>query len=360
MECPNCKCSNPEGKKFCNDCGVQLNPSQYVSIPDLNRQIRAAIKEELRDQKVVEVEITELVISRIAGWARLLGYFAGVPLTILVLVLGGFGIKKYTDLWSLANAAEQKVKPVVDQAQNQANDLSEKTKRLKDEGDKVEKQLSELEPQIAAIKASSEKLSTLESTVNTRFSVLQKTLDQKVAGLENQVVEIKRAIVPGKERWPVKTGSDDDASQVSETPIVTTVEEMVKLLPPANLALFQNSRVHPVELNVYTIVASIARYKLEADGDYHLVLQGRSGATMVAEIPDADPIFVPSSSRWAKQIAIVRKQFEEKLKLGQDTKIANVRVKVTGIGYFDLRHGQMGMSANGIELHPVIAIDFLE
>jgi hypothetical protein len=31
---------------------------------------------------------------------------------------------------------------------------------------------------------------------------------------------------------------------------------------------------------------------------------------------------------------------------------------VTGVGFFDFIHGQIGVSPNGIELHPVVAIVF--
>jgi hypothetical protein len=36
----------------------------------------------------------------------------------------------------------------------------------------------------------------------------------------------------------------------------------------------------------------------------------------------------------------------------------NVPVTVTGIAFFDTIHGQEGIAPNGIELHPVLSIDF--
>ena len=32
-------------------------------------------------------------------------------------------------------------------------------------------------------------------------------------------------------------------------------------------------------------------------------------------------------------------------------------VTVTGVGFFDVLHGQTGVAPNGIELHPVLAIN---
>jgi hypothetical protein len=34
------------------------------------------------------------------------------------------------------------------------------------------------------------------------------------------------------------------------------------------------------------------------------------------------------------------------------------RVNVRGLGFFDVLHGQTGVAANGIELHPVTRIRF--
>jgi hypothetical protein len=34
----------------------------------------------------------------------------------------------------------------------------------------------------------------------------------------------------------------------------------------------------------------------------------------------------------------------------------SVPVSVTGVGFFDVVHGQMGMAPNGLELHPVLKI----
>ena len=33
-------------------------------------------------------------------------------------------------------------------------------------------------------------------------------------------------------------------------------------------------------------------------------------------------------------------------------------VTVTGVGFFDVLHGQEGVAPNGIELHPILMIDF--
>jgi len=42
------------------------------------------------------------------------------------------------------------------------------------------------------------------------------------------------------------------------------------------------------------------------------------------------------------------------------TQVPATRARVTGVGFFDKVHGQMGVSqSNGIELHPILLIEWL-
>ncbi len=73
--------------------------------------------------------------------------------------------------------------------------------------------------------------------------------------------------------------------------------------------------------------------KLEADGDYHLVLPD---SFLSAAAGDA-PLTPPSK-----------------------TQLPTTRARITGVGFFDMVHGQMGVSqSNGIEQHPVLKIEWL-
>jgi hypothetical protein len=81
---------------------------------------------------------------------------------------------------------------------------------------------------------------------------------------------------------------------------------------------------------------------------------------MIAICPDPDPRFVDPSSRWAKQIAVVRSQIQERLQpLPRLPKLVNERVRITGVGFFNRVHGQIGVAPNGIELAPVLSIEWL-
>jgi hypothetical protein len=232
---------------------------------------------------------------------------------------------------------------------------------------------------------------------------------------------------PGSERWPVKTGQDPDRSLVGKNIIggrnlgagivPTTVEELISIPRPPGLEdikadppAFQSKRSQPVETTIWRVDVSITVLKLEKDGDYHLVIQGASGSTMVAEVPMPNTTFV-GDSPWLQNIKDARQAVDDKLvhKLsprdfilppgsamlvprnsmsgdlpvpamaafnmpesfrtpvdGQEaqmpafmTSVPSTPARVTGVGFFDRMHGQTGVASNVIELHPILKIEWL-
>jgi hypothetical protein len=248
-----------------------------------------------------------------------------------------------------------------------------------------------------------------------------------VAPLAPAGVPAARPIRPGVERWPVKTGADQDADRVgtndfagagSEGVVETTVEELVSIPRPVDMSDirgfqedFQDRRAEPVELIVWRVRADITVIKKEGDGDLHLVLQGDSGRTMIAEAPMPRPPFVERSNPWFGAMETVRRQLAEQFGASFaavsfkpldgrfmmpaspvapvasppaapaaasglittppgvveafealapfEAKVPRTPVTITGVGFFDRVHGQTGVALrNGIELHPILAITF--
>jgi len=98
-------------------------------------------------------------------------------------------------------------------------------------------------------------------------------------------------------------------------------------------------------------------YKLESDVDYHIVVQDENGNTMVTEIPC--PCCVAAVSPFASAIANARQQFDAHLTATTFFQSVSIPVQITGVGFFDFIHGQTGVAPNGIELHPILDIRFL-
>jgi hypothetical protein len=160
----------------------------------------------------------------------------------------------------------------------------------------------------------------------------------------------------GIERWPVKTGTDSGATSISLATIrVRAIKDMVSVPRPTS-SLPQASRITAQERRYYELHATLTDYRRADDYDYHLVLRDSANRTMVAEIPG--PSCVGSASPWAKLIYNARYTFNNNLSATSSFKTANRQVVVRGIGFWDYRHGQRGVSVNGIELHPVLGISF--
>jgi hypothetical protein len=252
------------------------------------------------------------------------------------------------------------------------------------------------------------------------FSVrsLKRAGPQVAARIKTQagigVQPVAFTIAPGVERWPVKTGTDPDVTEVNlASPVVaTTVDELVSAARPADMQdpnkdypTYQSHRATPLESTVWTLDCQITAAKLEQDGDFHLVLQSPSGETMIGEVPDPDPSFVNPSSPFAADIKVVRQAVNQKIfsklantPLAQMGKymvpatsfkvapsktttlaaarkrgklpptstpfpvkaaITPVKARITGVGFFDRKHGQLGVAPNGVEIHPILDIKFL-
>lgn len=159
-------------------------------------------------------------------------------------------------------------------------------------------------------------------------------------------------------RWgaAIKLGTDADARRIALLPVPATIAELALRPAPARLG----SRRVTDERTVYTVHATIAGYKLERDGDYHVVLADEHGTTMIVELPD--PGCAATGAR-PEQIRMARSAFRRLLadhmlpSPGVKLRPAAVPVVVTGVGFYDRVHGQVGVARNGIELHPVLAIE---
>jgi hypothetical protein len=229
------------------------------------------------------------------------------------------------------------------------------------------------------------------------------------------------ADTPGTERWPVKTGQDPDRAKVGKNIIdgndlgagivETTIEELISLPRPPGMEdpshdppEFQDARDGVPEVTIWRIEGTIIALKHEHDGDYHLVVQGTTGAMMVCEIPTPRTDFV-GDSPWLDNMGQARQEVDDKLvnplspagfalfngklvphgaltfqpqvpadpALSLSTpqkgsgaiqplfavQISPTQARITGVGFFDRAHGATGAAPNVIELHPVLKVEWL-
>jgi hypothetical protein len=167
----------------------------------------------------------------------------------------------------------------------------------------------------------------------------------------------------GVQRWDVKTGTDAQATSINLTfPTPTTIAFLTDLARfPAPAHWPPPSRIAPEETTLWILDAILDSYKFEndpntGDSDYHLFIKDDAGNTMVAEIPFPG---CTSGSVWASQIATARATFDAQFTATGSFKSAqNMPVRITGIGMFDKPAHGSGHSPNGMEIHPILRIEF--
>lgn len=160
----------------------------------------------------------------------------------------------------------------------------------------------------------------------------------------------------GVERWAVKTLSDDRAGEVHFAPQPATVDEL-RALPEPDPPMRGNEARRDDERQVYSATVALVRFKREDDRDVHLVVADPSDRshTMIVELPDvACAGAIASAQKDAMRAA--REAFEAAC--GKPTtkfRELNGTAVITGVLFFDEKHGQNGLAPNGVELHPLLS-----
>jgi hypothetical protein len=155
--------------------------------------------------------------------------------------------------------------------------------------------------------------------------------------------------------------TDADARNADFLPTTTTVNYLLSLPAPSQLP--DDQRIAPIELEAFQVTARLVGFKLEDDMDFHVVIAdpADTNRTMIVEIPSPNCVDACRSGH-STEFAVARSAMNQRF--GAATSIfrqlPSVLVSITGIGFFDYVHGQTGVASNGIELHPVLRIQFLE
>src|SRR5437588_6834851 len=144
----------------------------------------------------------------------------------------------------------------------------------------------------------------------------------------------------GVERWSVKTGTDADVGKVNlNSSTSTTIANMRAFTAPNPIPA--NNRVSPAETTVWVINATMTKFKLENDSDYHIVISDASGNTMITEIPM--PSCVEASSPFLSGIQTARSKFDAQFNVTTTFQTVSVPVQIIDVGMFDFLIGQIGV-----------------
>ena len=161
-------------------------------------------------------------------------------------------------------------------------------------------------------------------------------------------------------RSHVKSLRDRDASRIQlDTVIQTTVTALNGIRSQCGPATDHRGRDE--EFRVYVVVGRVARVKRERDHDIHIVLADPEDPRKRLVVESDDPDFRGNAeSPYRERLAAARQMFDDLVKQSGVRQLNDVRgelVRVTGVGFFDMNHLQIGRSRSCIELHPILAIE---
>jgi hypothetical protein len=165
----------------------------------------------------------------------------------------------------------------------------------------------------------------------------------------------------GVYRWDYKILIDPLGANTvyKKTAVSRSVHSLVSLARPANAQL-GNHRSLPEQQKIKT-TAFIVGLGQEDDGDYHLILTSLdSQDSLIAEIPDPTCKKIKGFPGLKQDYTEARKFIDENI---EDAPGAihyleeGVKVRITGVVFFDKAAHGNGHAPNGVEIHPVLKIE---
>jgi hypothetical protein len=157
-------------------------------------------------------------------------------------------------------------------------------------------------------------------------------------------------------RWPVKTLSDSRAHLVDFHPRHTRVNHLRH--KPRPRVRRHSPRLRGVERKTFSVRSRLIEFALAEDHDIHLVISShRRARTMIVEFPN---VRCNGARDSIKKRAMRRARNQLTAACGFPSSSftpLDGKARITGVGFFDLLHGQRGVAPNGIELHPVLRFD---
>ena len=142
----------------------------------IQRLIDDRLDARLKDQRLVEVETAQAVVSRIGDWARLFAFFVAVPLGILVVVLTILGIRRYEDFVATVEATKKELAGQLEGIKAEFAAAAGAGKNARAEGDKLNQEIAEIRKtvdltQAARLRSELDTLSRRVSGIESRFKI---------------------------------------------------------------------------------------------------------------------------------------------------------------------------------------------
>jgi hypothetical protein len=154
----------------------------------------------------------------------------------------------------------------------------------------------------------------------------------------------------------VKTLTDAAAPMVRFDSVKTTTVDRLRRLKAPTALRATTPRRSGAERNVYRVTALLMSMRTEDDSDVHLVVSDpKLGGSMIVEFPSST---CTTGGDKTERRAMRQARTDLAAACGGEVRSTPVTLTgtatITGVGFFDVIHGQTGVAPNGIELHPVL------
>jgi hypothetical protein len=174
LRCIECQKINPDGNRFCGQCGAELGRS-------LEETVR---KRGFRDRQATEWEITESVAGRLMKWGTWLVSILVFLLTLFGLLLGW----SYRDVWKAVGTGKAQIETAVREGQTDIGKARQATSGLDEQVKQLQSDIHQYAELVSQVKSHSQDLQRVEAdykTLQVRVNELNRNVDLSITTARN-------------------------------------------------------------------------------------------------------------------------------------------------------------------------------
>ena len=153
-------------------------------------EVMDIVRQNYKEQKVVEIETAQAIASRLADWMKLLAFFIGIPIAALLLLLGFFGIKTYSDFSNQVKSAEAAISQRLQKAKEGADELKGKSETLMHDYERLHAQLADTDALAKRVNSLTAKVDAIGEKIG--FTPTSKISSETRTILESKFEEFKK------------------------------------------------------------------------------------------------------------------------------------------------------------------------
>lgn len=151
----------------------------------------------------------------------------------------------------------------------------------------------------------------------------------------------------GASRIDIKHATDPDAALIDKNPKDISVEDLLATKLPddfkGDLGDNGEKRIGDFEKSTFRVSGTLKSVVHRKDGDYYLVMQGKTGATAVIEVPDPA---LAKGSPILPEMQAARSAIESKYHPTDKPKEVNEPATIEGVGFYGWK-GKQGAGGHG-------------